>query len=51
MSSTTTQPTRPRARDERAEMVRVLRTQVRSGRYQADAEQVAEQLLAWFSEV
>jgi hypothetical protein len=36
---------------ERAELIRVLRTQVRSGQYRAEPEQVAEQLVAWLAGV
>jgi hypothetical protein len=33
---------------ERGQLIQVLRTQVHSGRYHAEPEQVAEQLIAWF---
>lgn len=41
---------RPRE-DSRADLVRVLRTQVRTGRYRTEPEALAEQLLAWFGDV
>lgn len=39
--------TRPGLDDGRGDLVRVLRLQVQSGRYQVQPEYVAEQLLAW----
>ena len=39
------------AEEPRADLVRVLRTQVRSGRYRTEPEALAEQLLAWFATV
>jgi len=43
--------TRPTSGDEgRADLVRLLRTQVHSGQYRAEPEHVAEQLVAWFAD-
>lgn len=39
--------THPGLDDGRRDLVRVLRLQVQSGRYQVQPEYVAEQLLAW----